>query len=106
MKITISSAISFIFITFVCVLFVNFLNFGMAIQKANAYHYTTVHEIESSDFSPSVISQRQSSSNYTTRIVSKSVKEDLRIYEVKTSTELKIPILGYSKMYVKESVAR
>lgn len=106
MKISISTAASFIFITFCTVLFVHVMNFQMAIQKVNAYHYATVHEIENSDFSPYVIASKMSDSTYTTTIVEKSVKQDLRIYEVKTSTQLSIPILGYKTIYQKESIAR
>lgn len=106
MKISISAAISFVFVSFVCVLFVNILNFTMAIQKTNAYHYASVHEIESSDFSPYVIEARKQNTSYATEIIKKSVKEDRAIYEVRTSTTLKIPILGYESAYVKESVAR
>lgn len=106
MKISISTAASFIFITFCSVLFVHVMNFQMAIQKVNAYHYATVHEIENSDFSPYVIVQRSADRSYKTSITEKSVKEDLRIYEVKTSAELSIPILGYKTIYKKESIAR
>lgn len=106
MKISISAAISFIFITFCTVLFVNVMNFSMAIQKVNTYHYATVHDIENSDFSPYVIAQRVQASEYQTEIVERSMKEDLRIYEVKTSATLRIPLLGYETTYCKESVAR
>lgn len=106
MRISISAAISFIFITFCTILFVNIMNFSMAIQKVNTYHYATVHDIENSDFSPYVINQRVQASQYKTEIIERSVKEDLRIYQVKTSTTLSIPILGYQTTYIKESVAR
>lgn len=106
MKISLSAAISFLFITFCTILFVHMMNFTMSIQKVNSYHYATVHEIESSDFSPYVITKRMQDTSYTTSIQEKSVKDDLRIYEVKTSTMLRIPILGYEKEYVKESIAR
>lgn len=106
MKISISTAASFIFITFCVVLFVHVMNFQMAIQKLNAYHYATVHEIENSDFSPYVIAAKVSDATYATEIIEKSVKQDLRIYEVKTSAELSIPLLGYTTKYQKESIAR
>lgn len=106
MKISISTAASFIFITFCTVLFVHVMNFQMVIQKINAYHYATVHEIENSDFSPYVIAQRIANASYTTQIEEKSVKQDLRIYEVKTSSEIAIPILGFKTTYIKESIAR
>lgn len=106
MKISLSSGISLLFMSFVTVLFICVMNFQMSIQKVNDYHYATVHEIESSDFSPYIILERQSDSTYTTTIIEKSSKEDLRIYEVKTEAELSIPILGYKTNYVKSSTAR
>lgn len=106
MKLSISAAISFLFVTFTCIFFVNILNFTMGIQKMNTYHYATVHEIESSDFSPYVIASRVQDNTYDCEIIEKSVKEELRIYEVKTSTTLRIPILNYETQYIKESIAR
>lgn len=106
MKITISGALTFIWITFTCVGYVNMLNINMAMQKVNDYHYATVHEIESSDFSPYVIEERKANSDYTTTITNKSSKEDLRIYQVETKATLHMPLFGYSKEYVKESIAR
>lgn len=106
MKFSLSAGFSMLFCTFVTVLFVNILNFNVAMQKMNDYHYATVHEIESSDFSPYVISQRQNNAQYSTYITEKSSKEDLRIYEVKTSTVLTIPIFGFSQSYTKTTIAR
>ncbi len=106
MKISISAAVSFLFITFCTILFVNMMNFAITIQKVNSTHYATVHEIENSDFSPYVIDQRIATAPYATQIIEKTAKEDLRIYEVKTRAQLYIPILGYHSEYVKESIAR
>jgi len=106
MKISISTAVSFLFITFCTILFIGIMNFTMDIQKVNAAHYATVHEIENSDFSPYVMEQRLEHAQYPTQIIEKSVKDDMRIYEVKTSASIRIPILGYETTYVKESIAR
>lgn len=106
MKISLSAAMSFLFITFCTILFVNVMNFNMEMQRVNNYHYATVHEIESSDFSPNIIEARIQNTTYQTNIEGKGVKNDLRIYEVKTSAKLKIPLLGYEQTYVKESIAR
>lgn len=106
MKHSISIALTFLSITVITVVCVSAMNFAMAIQKANAYHYATVHEIESSDFASAVMNERMSNSDYTTSIIEKSVKEDMRIYEVKTTTTISIPIFGYSTEYAKVSVAR
>ncbi len=106
MKISISAAVSFVFITFCTVLFIHLMNFALMIQKVNAAHYATVHEIENSDFSPYVIEQRLANAPYATEITERTIKEDLRIYEVKTRAQLQIPILGYQREYVKESIAR
>lgn len=106
MKISLTTGISLVFMSFVTVLFMSVMNFQMAIQKVNDYHYATVHEIESSDFSPYIILERQSDQTYSTTISEKSSKEDLRIYEVNTTAELSIPILGFTTSYVKSSTAR
>lgn len=106
MKITISTAMSFVFITFCTVLFISVMNFSVSMQKVNDYHYATVHEIESSDFASAVINERKRNSDYTTMITQKSIKEDMRIYEVKTTAELSIPILNYHTTYTKVSTAR
>lgn len=106
MKISLTTGISLVFMSFITVLFLSVMNFQMAIQRVNDYHYATVHEIESSDFSPYIISQRQSDSVYSTTITEKSSKEDLRIYEVKTEAQLSIPILRYTTTYTKSSTAR
>lgn len=106
MKISISAAISFIFVTFCTILFVQMMNFAITVQKVNTVHYATVHEIENSDFSPYVMEQRIATAPYATQITEKSVKEDLRIYEVKTRAQLYLPLLGYHSEYVKESIAR
>lgn len=106
MKISISAALSFLFLTFCTILFINFFNFFMKMQEVNTYHYMMVHEIENSDFSPYVIERWERDDRYDTQIVERSVKDDLRIYEVKTSAKLQLPILGYETEYIKESVAR
>lgn len=93
-------------VTFFCVLFVSSLNFTATMQKMNDYHYATVHEIESSDFAGTVIAERKNNSTYSTTITQKSIKEDMPIYEVTTSTNISIPILNYEVTYVKSSVAR
>lgn len=106
MKNTISIAISLIFITFCIAVFTGFMNLSFYQQKTDAYHYATVNEIESSDFSPVVIADRMNNEEFKTFITEKSVKDDLRIYEVRTEKEINIPIIGISKTYVKESIAR
>lgn len=94
-------------ITFFTGLFISTMNFTMQMQKLNDYHYATVHEIESSDFASTVMNERISSSDYTTTITEHGVKEDLKIFKVRTEGELKIPVLNnFSVPYVKESIAR
>ena len=85
MKISITSALSMIFLTFVCVLFINVMSAQMQIAKLNDFHYGVVHELESSDFSPAVIDQLTHAANYDVRIENRGVKDDLRIYQVITS---------------------
>lgn len=106
MKNTLSIALTFLTITLITVVLISVMNASMVMQKVNAYHYATVHEIESSDFASAVMDERISNSDYTTSITEKSMKEDMRIYEVKTSATISIPIFGYTKEFVKVSVAR
>lgn len=106
MKISITSALSMIFLTFTCIIFINTLSFSMQIAKLNDYHYGVVNELESSDFSPTVIQQVTQSNTYQVRVENRSVKDDLRIYQVITSKKLNIPLFRFEKTYVKESCAR
>ena len=46
MKISITSALSMIFLTFVCVLFINVMSAQMQIAKLNDFHYGVVHELK------------------------------------------------------------
>lgn len=93
-------------VSFFTVLFISTMNFATQVQKVNDYHYATVHEIESSDFANTVINERRNNSTYTTKITQKSIKEDMRIYEVTTSSSISIPILNYQVPYAKTSIAR
>ncbi len=106
MKISITSALSMFFLTFVCVIFINILSFSMQIAKLNDYHYGVVHELESSDFSPAVIQKVTQSDAYQVRIENRSMKDDLRIYQVITSKKINIPLFRFERTYVKESCAR
>lgn len=106
MKISITSAISMIFLTFICVLFINVMSAQMQIAKLNDFHYGVVHELESSDFSPAVIDQMTHAANYDVRVENRGVKDDLRIYQVITSGSVRMPLFHYEKTYVKESSAR
>lgn len=106
MKISITSALSMIFLNFVCVLFINVMSAQMQIAKLNDFHYGVVHELESSDFSPAVIDQLTHAAYYDVRIENRGVKDDLRIYQVITSGSVRMPLFHYEKTYVKESSAR
>ena len=99
MKISITSAISMIFLTFVCVLFINVMSAQMQIAKLNDFHYGV-------DFSPAVIDQMTHAANYDVRVENRGVKDDLRIYQVITSGSVRMPLFHYEKTYVKESSAR
>lgn len=78
----------------------------MQISKLNDYHYAAVQEMESSDFSPVVINRIRSNGEYTVNVEDKTLKEDMRIYQVTTSKKISLPILNFEKTYVKESTAR
>lgn len=106
MKISITTAISYLFITVCLVLFVSVLNFCTGMQKMNDYHYATVHELESSDFASSVIAEKTADTTYHTTVVNKTLKNDNGIYEVKTTKTFSIPILNYTQEYSKVSVVR
>lgn len=106
MKISITSALSMLFLTFVCVIFVNVLSAQMQMARINTAHYGIVQEIESSDFSPAVIQQMMARKDYQVRVENRSVKDDLRIYQITTTGTIRMPIFNYAKAYVKESCAR
>lgn len=106
MKIAITSAMSLLFSTFICVVFVNAMWFNQQIAKVNDYHYSVVNEIESSDFASSVIDKVANDSKYKTTIDCKSVKDDLRIYQITTKATIRMPIFGFKEVYIKESAAR
>lgn len=106
MKVAITSAISMLFITFVSIIFVNVMSFNQQITKINDYHYATVNEIESSDFADSVVNRIRDDKRYKTTIEEKSVKDDLRIYQVTTKATIYMPIFGFKEEYIKESTAR
>lgn len=103
---TLRNAMAILFMTFVSIVLVNVISFQYQIAKVNDYHYATVHEIENSDFSPSIINEKKNNGVYNVKISNKTIKEDLRIYEVTTSKTVYMPLFGVSKEYVKESVAR
>lgn len=106
MKNAIVFSFSILFITFCSIMFVNVIRFNYQIAKLNDYHYAMVNEIESSDFAGSVIDQYKNNDDYKVSIVDKTVKDDLRIYQVTTKKQISMPILGFSQEYVKESTAR
>lgn len=106
MKIGITSAISLLFITFISIVMINVMSVNMQISKLQDFHYGMVNEIESSDFSPAVIEQHLHNKKYNVQIENRSAKDDLRIYQIKTSGKIQMPIFGFIQMYTKESTAR
>lgn len=106
MKVGITSAVSLLFITFISIVMINVMSATMQIAKLNDFHYGMVNEIESSDFSPSVIQQKLEDKRYDIQIENRSAKDDLRIYQIKTTGKIQMPIFGYAQMYTKESTAR
>lgn len=106
MKNAISLAISMLFITFCSVIFTSIIRFQFEVSKLEDFHYSAVNEIESSDFSSAVISSVKNNGKYTVEVENVTSKEDLGIYQIKTSRTLKMPIFNYSVDYVKESTAR
>lgn len=103
MKNTMGYVISTIFLTFMVVLCVSIISAFSTINKANAYHQTCIADIQASNFSSSVISQYNRDNNgFKTKIEERTVKaedENLektgRIYEVVTTYDIKIPVIGY-----------
>lgn len=106
MKKAIEMAVSIIFITFCSVVFISVIFFQYQVAKTNDFHYAMVNEIESSDFSPTVINRYTSNTEYKVSIENKTLKNDLKIYQVTTSKKTGIPIFKFYQTYVKESVAR
>lgn len=106
MDISLRNGISILFTTFISIFLVGVMNYQMQIVKVNDYHYALVNEIESSDFSTTVINEATSNEDYDVKIENRGVKDDLRIYQVTTSKEITMPLLGVVKTYIKESAAR
>jgi len=105
MKLSFSNVVSLLFTTLFLTLMVCVLNVFSIINHANDYHQTTIAELEASGFSDSVINayKNNTTSSFKTEIINRSVmNEDTnlervgRIYEVKTTYNITIPIINYS----------
>lgn len=106
MRVSLRAAIGILFLTFVVVILMGVMNVQMQISKLNDYHYAAVQEMESSDFSPVVVNRIRSNGEYSVNVEDKTLKEDMRIYQVTTSKKISLPVLNFEKTYVKESTAR
>lgn len=114
MKNTMGYVVSSVFLVFMVVLCVSIINVFSVINKANAYHQTCIADIQASNFSPTVISQYQGEHDgFTTTITDRTVRnenENLektgRIYEVVTSYQIKIQVIGFSKTQTIQGYAR
>lgn len=106
MKNSISFAFSMLFITFCCIIFINMMLYQFQVTKLGEFHYAMVQEIESSDFSSSVMQKYQKNEDYEVEIENRSIKDDLGIYQIKTKKLIRMPILGFKQTILKESVAR
>lgn len=114
MKNTMGYVVSSVFLVFMVVLCVSIISAFSTINKANAYHQTCIADIQASNFSPSVISQYNKDNNgFKTEIEERTVKnqdENLektgRIYEVVTTYEIKIPVIGYGVEQTIQGYAR
>lgn len=103
MKISLQNIISVLFLGLMMILIVSTLNVFSIINKANDYHNTTIAEVEASNFASSVINAYENSNNaFKTEITDKTVlNQDKnlervgRIYEVKTTYIIKIPVINY-----------
>lgn len=122
MKLSVSNILSVLFLALFSILIVGVLNVYSVINRANDYHETVIAEIEASNFSSSVINAYTANGGYgtntnnklfKTEIVDRSVlNEDTnlekvgRIYEVKTSYKVTIPILNYNVTKTIQGFAR
>ena len=106
MRLTLRTGVGILFLTFFTVLVMGIFNMQLQISKLNDYHYAAVHELESSDFSLVVQQKVKDNGIYDIRIENRSLKDDMRIYQVTTSKHIIMPILGFDREYKKESVAR
>lgn len=103
MKLSISNVLSILFLNIFLVLLVCSMNVFSVINKAYDYHNTTISEIEASNFSSSVINAYETNDNaFKTEITNRTVlNSDTnlervgRIYEVKTTYTIKIPIINF-----------
>ena len=103
MKHSLSYVLSALFTTFMIVLVVCIINAFSTINKANAYHQTCIAEIQASNFSSAVIQNYQKPDlPFKTVIIDRTIEsnpENLektgRIYEVKTTYKIEIPVINY-----------
>lgn len=114
MKNTMGYVVSSVFLVFMVVLCVSIISAFSTINKANAYHQTCIADIQASNFSSSVISQYNRDNNgFRTVIEERTVRnedENLektgRIFEVVTTYEIKIPVIGYGVEQTIQGYAR
>lgn len=99
-------------VTLLIVLVVSIVGVFSTINKANAYHQTAVEEMQSSNFSSSVIDKyRTNTDPFVTRVIDKTVTSNSlertgRVFEVVTTYEIKLPIVNYSKTKTIHGFAR
>lgn len=110
MKLSIGNVLSIVFLTMFLTLTICVLNVYTYINKAVDYHETCIAEIEASNFSSDVINEYTKNTDengkekpFKTVITNKTVlnsDDNLervgRIYEVKTTYTIKIPLINYS----------
>lgn len=106
MKNSISFAFTMLFISFCTILFVNVIMFQFQVVKVKEFHNGMIHEIESSKFSQPIMQKYITNDKYNVKIKDSSVYQDLTIYQVTTTKNISIPIIGYTQAYTVESVAR
>lgn len=103
-------------VTFIVVFVVSAINVGSTIRQAEAFHNLAIAEVEASNFDEGVIkkyAEGRVNEHYLTTFTNVSAVTDSsstaaseRIYLVKTTYKISIPILGYSKTNVISGYAR
>ena len=122
MKLSVSNILSVLFLALFSILIVGVLNVYSVINRSNDYHETVIAEIEASNFSSSVINAYTANGGYGTNTNNKLFKTEIidrsvlnedtnlekvgRIYEVKTSYTITIPILNYKATKTIQGFAR
>lgn len=101
MKVSVEWIVDSILFTFFVLIVFGMLNMTSQINHAYNYHHSAVAAIEESHFEPSLMNALKENGQYKLSFHDQSIQHDLELYpkenlyQIETTYELKIPIIGY-----------